>query len=84
MNTIVNSKFYSINKFILYNVEETQPWVTFYEENKRKWDNDIKKFSQLNSKSMPYLDYLKYNMPMICPNNWVVDQVKEKYGASSH
>ena len=31
---------------------------------------------------MPYPDHLKENMPMICPNSWVVDQVKEKYSAS--
>ena len=23
-------------------------------------------------------------MPMKCPNNWVVDQVRDKYGTSSH
>jgi hypothetical protein len=33
---------------------------------------------------MPYPDHLKENMKMICPNNWVVDQVREKYGASDH
>jgi hypothetical protein len=33
---------------------------------------------------MPYLDHLKENMPMICPNSWVVDQVREKYGAFGH
>jgi hypothetical protein len=32
---------------------------------------------------MPYLDHLKENMPMICPNSWVFDQVREKYDASS-
>ena len=29
---------------------------------------------------MPYPDHLKENMPKICPNSWVVDQVREKYG----
>ena len=38
----------------------------------------------LNGRSMPYHDHLKENMSMICPNRWFVDQVKEKYGASSH
>ena len=33
---------------------------------------------------MPYPDHLKENMPMTCPNSWVVDQVKYKYGASRH
>ena len=31
-------------------------------------------------RSMPYPDHLKKN-PLICPNSWVVDQVKEKYSA---
>jgi hypothetical protein len=31
---------------------------------------------------MPYPNHLKKNIPMICPNNWVADQVIEKYGAS--
>jgi hypothetical protein len=30
-----------------------------------------------------YPDHLKENMPMIFPNSWVVDQVREKYGAST-
>jgi hypothetical protein len=30
---------------------------------------------------MPYPNHLKENMPMICPNNWVVDQVRGKYGS---
>ena len=29
-----------------------------------------------------YPDHLKENMPKICPNSWVVDQVREKYGAT--
>ena len=43
-----------------------------------------KKLKQLNGRSMPYLDHLKENMSITYPNNWVVDQVREKYGASSH
>ena len=38
----------------------------------------------MNSKNTPYPSYLKENMPMICPNSWVADQVIEKYGASGH
>ena len=30
---------------------------------------------------MPYLDHLKENIPKICPNSWVAEQVREKYGA---
>jgi len=41
----------------------------------------MKEFKQLNGRSMPYPDHLKENMPMIFPNSWVVDQVREKYGA---
>jgi hypothetical protein len=51
---------------------------------RRKWESDMKEFRWLNGRSMPYPDHLKENMPMICPNSWVVDQVREKYGASSH
>ena len=32
---------------------------------------------------MPYPDHLKENMPKICPNSWVADQFREKYGATS-
>ena len=35
----------------------------------------------LHQRSMPYPDHLKENMPMICPNSWVADQVREKCGA---
>ena len=47
-----------------------------------KWDSDRKEFKQLNGKNVPYPDHLKENMPMICPISRVVDQVREKYGAS--
>ena len=33
---------------------------------------------------MPYPNHLKENMPKICPNSWVADQVREKYGATGH
>jgi hypothetical protein len=33
---------------------------------------------------MPYPYHLKENILMIFPNTWVVDQVREKYGASGH
>jgi len=36
----------------------------------------------MNGRSVPYLDHLKENMPMIFPNSWVADQVRDKYGAS--
>ena len=55
-------------------------WVALYEEKRRKWDNDREKFKWLNSTSVPYSNNLKENMPMACPNNWVVEKVKEKYG----
>ena len=84
MNTIAKSKIGIIKKFILYNAEATQPWVTLYEEKRRKWEIDRKKIRWLNGISMPYPNHLKENMPMICPNSWVVYQVREKYGASGH
>ena len=31
---------------------------------------------------MPYPDHLKENIPKICPNSWVAEQVREKYGAT--
>jgi len=37
----------------------------------------------LNGRSVPLPDHLKENMPKICPNIWVADQVKEKYGATA-
>ena len=47
-----------------------------------KWDSDRKEFRWLNGRSVPYLDHLKENMQIICPNCWVVDQVREKYSAT--
>ena len=47
-----------------------------------KWDSGRKEFRQLNGRSVPYPDHLKENMPKIFPNSWVVDQVREKYGAT--
>jgi len=82
MNTSTNSEIDAINKFILYNSEATQPWVALYEQKRRKWESVRKEFIRLNGRSMPYPDHLKENMPMICPNSWVADQVREKYGAS--
>jgi hypothetical protein len=32
--------------------------------------------------SMLYTIHLKENMPMIYPNSWVADQIKEKHGVS--
>ena len=40
--TWANSKTNAINKNFLYNVEKTQPWVTLYEEKRKKWDSDRK------------------------------------------
>jgi len=31
---------------------------------------------------MPYPNHLKEDIPMTCPNSWVVHHVKEKYSAS--
>jgi hypothetical protein len=52
---------------------------------KRKEGNGIvtKSFRWLNGRNMPYPDHLKENMPKICPNSWVVDQIQEKYVMSS-
>ena len=47
-----------------------------------KWDSDRKEFRWLNGRSVPYLDHLKENMPKICPNSWVANQVREKYSAT--
>ena len=49
-----------------------------------EWDSDKKEFRWLNGRSVPYPDHLKENTAKICPNNWVVDQVREKYGATGH
>jgi hypothetical protein len=72
----------TINRFILYNAEETQPWIMLYEEKRRKWDSDRKAFRWLNGRNMTYPYHLKENMPKICPNSWVVDQIQEKYAVS--
>ena len=82
MISSTNAKIEEINKFILYNSKATQPWVTLYEQKRMKWDSDRKEFRWLNRISVPYPDHLKENMPKICPNNWVADQVREKYGAT--
>ena len=76
-----NAKIEAINKFVLYNYEATQPWVALYEQKRMKWDSDRKEFRWLNGISVPYPDNLKENVPKICPNSWVVDQVREKYSA---
>ena len=47
-----------------------------------KWDSDRKEFKRFNGRSVPYPNHLKENMPIICPNSWVADQVREKYGAT--
>ena len=77
---LANSNIDAINKFVLYNMEAMQPWVTLYEEKRRKCDSDRKTFRWLNGRSMPCRDHLKENVPNICPNGWVVDQIMEKYG----
>jgi hypothetical protein len=73
-----------INKFILYNVEATRQWVAMYEEKRRKWDSDKKTFRGLNGRIIPYPGHLKENMPKICPDSWVADQIHEKYVVSNH
>ena len=78
-----NGEIEEINKFILYNSEVTQSWVALYEKKRMKWDSDRKQFIWLNGRSVPYLDNLKENVPIICPNSWVADQTKEKYGATN-
>lgn len=65
-------------------MEETQPCVTLYELKMRKWESDRKESKWLNCPSMPYHDHLEENISMTCPNSWVFDQVKEKYGAPGH
>ena len=44
----------------------------------------MKEFRWLNGISMPCPNHLKENMPMICPNSSVVDQIIEKYGVFGH
>ena len=62
-----------INKFVLYNTEVVQPWVTLYEEKRGKHDSEKKSFRQLNGRSVPYPNHLKEDMPKICPNSWVTN-----------
>ena len=54
-----NAKIEAINKFVLYNSEETQPWVILYEQKRMKWDSDREKSRWLNGRSVPYPDHLK-------------------------
>ena len=82
MYTSANAEIDAINKFVLCNAEAMQPWVTLYEEKRKKWNNDKKAFIWLNGRSMPYPDHLKEIMPKICLNDSVVDQITEKYGSS--
>ena len=44
MNTSTDVEIDAINKFVLYNVKETQPWVVLYEEKRRKWEIHRKEF----------------------------------------
>jgi hypothetical protein len=67
------------NKFILYIVEETGPWVTLYEEKRKKSSSEWKSLRWLNGITMPYLNHLKENMPKIFPNYWVADKIQEKH-----
>ena len=67
----------SINLF--FTISKRQLWVTLYEQRRMTWDSDRKEFRWLNGRSVPYPNHLKENMPKICPNSWVVDQVREKY-----
>ena len=76
----MNAEIDAINKFILYNAKEMQPWVALYEEKRKKWDSDRKTFRWLNGRSMPYPDHLQENMPKIYPTGWVADQITKKYG----
>ena len=79
----VNSKIEAIYKFIIYNMEATQLWVTLYEQKRVKCDSERKEFIWLNGRSVPYPDHLKENMEKICPNSWVADQVREIYSSTS-
>jgi predicted ATPase len=42
MSTSTNLEIDAMNKSILYNLEETQPWVTLYEQKRRKWKSERK------------------------------------------
>ena len=82
MISSANAEIEAINKFVLYNSKATQPWVSLYEQKRMKWDSDRKEFRWLNGRSVPYPNHLKENMPKICPNSWVADQVRSKYDAT--
>ena len=82
MISSTNAEIEVIYKFTLYNSEVTQLWVALYNQKRMKWDSDRKEFRQLNGRSVPYPDHLKENMPKICSNSWVADQVREKYGTT--
>lgn len=69
----MNAEIDVVNKFVLYNMEATQPWAALYEEKWKKWDSDKKAFKQSNGRRILYVDHLKENMPNICPDNRVVD-----------
>ena len=47
-----------------------------------KWDSERKECIRLNGRSVPYPNHLKENMPKICPNSWVANQVRDKYDAT--
>ena len=83
MISSANVEIEAINKLVLYNSEATQLWVALYKQKRMKWDSDRKEFRRLNGRSVPYPDHLKENMPKICPNSLVADQVREKYDATS-
>jgi hypothetical protein len=38
----MNLEIDAINKFVLYNVEETQPWVALHGDKRTKWVSDFK------------------------------------------
>ena len=60
-----------------------QPWVVLYEEKRRKWGNDENRFRWLNGKIIYYLNHLNENMTMIYFNTFLVEQTRDKYGASN-
>jgi hypothetical protein len=59
--TLASLEIDSINKFVLYNVESTQPRVTRieYEEKRRKWDSEKKVFKWLNGRIISHPNHLK-------------------------
>ena len=82
LHMLANVEINAINKLIIYNVEATQPWVALYEEQINKWDSDRKHSN--GWMVMPYLDHLKLNVANMYLNDWVVDQIMEKYGRFRH